>query len=353
MIESTTDRREKLPVSVIIPVLNEELNLPNCLESVAWADEIFVVDSGSRDRTCDLAEDFGAKVVEFDYEPGGPRKKNWSLDNLPLGNDWVLLIDADERITPELQAEIRALFAKGAPSQRGFYLNRMHLFLGRFLRHGGNFPSWNMRLLHRDAGRYEKLGTEELGSAGDVEVHEHIVLDGPAGYLRAPMLHEDFKDLQSFIDRHNRYSTWDARMRTKLRDGDGEVDSIEPRLFGSPVERKRWLKRLWVKLPCRPFLRFAYMYFLRAGFLDGRAGFVYSCFKAVQEFHINAKMYERRLRTASFANAPFDFEAKERTMKQPGSLAIDVGTVLPEKIRDELVGSGGDARRIEQLIPTA
>ena len=145
------------------------------------------------------------------------------------------------------------------------------------------------------AGRYERLGTEEPLAAGDVEVHEHILLDGAAGYLQAPMLHEDFKDLQQFIDRHNRYSTWDARMRELLANGSGQVDSIQPRLFGAPVERKRFLKKLWLRLPAKPLLRFLYMYVFRAGFLDGRAGFVYACFKAIQEFHIGAKQYEKRL----------------------------------------------------------
>jgi glycosyltransferase involved in cell wall biosynthesis len=287
---------KKLPISVIVPVLNEERNLPDCLASVAFCDEVFVVDSGSRDRTGQIADDHGAHVVQFHYRPGGPRKKNWSLDHLPLKHEWVLLIDADERITPELETEIRALFQPDrGPDCDGYYLNRMHFFLGRFLRFGGNFPSWNLRLLKRNAGRYERLGTENLASAGDVEVHEHIKLNGRAGYLKAPMLHEDFKDLSSFIDRHNRYSTWDAEMRFRLAEGDDSVDSIQPRFFGEPVERKRFLKKWWLRLPGKPLLRFFYMYVLRAGFLDGRAGFIYACFKAVQEFHISAKQYEASL----------------------------------------------------------
>jgi glycosyltransferase involved in cell wall biosynthesis len=298
-VTKKTQSTDRVPVSVVIPVLNEERNMAACIESTRWADEVFVVDSGSTDRTTTLADDLGAEIVHFRYEPGGPRKKNWSLDHLPFRNDWVLLLDADERITPELEAEIRDLFKRG-PQHRGYYLNRMHLFLGRWLRYGGNYPSWNLRLLHRDAGRYERLGTEDLDSAGDVEVHEHILLDGPAGYLKAPMLHEDFKDLSHFIDRHNRYSTWDARMRRVLQEhGTAEVDSIPARLFGSPVERKRWLKRCWVHLPAKPLLRFLYMYVLRAGFLDGKAGFLYALFKGVQEFHIQAKMYEESLRRSS------------------------------------------------------
>lgn len=306
----------KLPVSVVIPARNEERNLPACLESVRWADEIFVVDSASHDRTCLIAEDFGAEVVQFRYRPGGPRKKNWALDNLPFRNPWVLLLDADERITDALATEIRQLFKEG-PACRGYYLNRMHLFLGAWLRHGGNYPSWNLRLLQRDAGRYERLGTEDLESAGDVEVHEHIRLDGPAGYLRSPMLHEDFKDLSHFIDRHNRYSTWDAKMRSVLRKGDETVAAIDARLFGSPTERKRWLKQLWVRLPMRPLLRFVYMYVVRLGFLDGRAGFLYSAFKAVQEFHINAKMYEERLRREGRLRRPPELDLPPRVTSDP------------------------------------
>ncbi|NQT39549.1 MAG: glycosyltransferase family 2 protein, partial [Planctomycetes bacterium] len=207
-----------LPVSVIIPVLNEERNLAECIQSVHWADEVFVVDSGSTDRTCEIAEECGARVVQFDYRPGGPRKKNWSMDNLPLGNEWILLLDADERITPALHEEIQREFAAG-PKHDGYYLNRKQIFLGKWIRWGGNYPSWNMRLLRRDAGRYETLATEELASAGDVEVHEHVVLGGSAAYLREPMLHLDYKDLHAFIDRHNRYSSWDAKMRLNLLQG--------------------------------------------------------------------------------------------------------------------------------------
>lgn len=283
--------KNRLPVSVVIPVLNEERNLPDCLASVEWADEVFVVDSQSTDRTCAIAEERGARVVQFQYQVGGPRKKNWSLDNLPFRNEWVLLLDADERITPELYDEIRAEFSRG-PRHDGYYLNRKQIFLGRWLRHGGNYPSWNLRLLKRDAGRYEKLATEDLASAGDVEVHEHVVLQGSAGYFGEPMLHLDFKDLYHFIDRHNRYSSWDAKLRQNLLEGREFSQAIPARLFGTAVERKRFLKRLWVRLPCRPLLRFLYMYVFRAGFLDGRPGFIYACFKAVQEFHIGAKMYE-------------------------------------------------------------
>ncbi|GAB6188087.1 glycosyltransferase family 2 protein [Thermopirellula anaerolimosa] len=287
------DESRTLPISVVVPVLNEEQNIADCLDGLGFADEVFVVDSGSTDRTCEIAAALGSKIVQFTFRKGGPRKKNWALEHLPFQNDWVLLLDADERITPELAWEIRDEFSRG-PRYDGYYLNRKLIFLGRWLRHGGNYPSWNLRLFKHKLGRYERLDTEELESAGDVEVHEHVVLDGQAGFLYQPMLHLDYKDLSRWIARHNNYSTWDAKVRLRLREGRGFSQSIRPRLLGSPVERKRWLKALWVHLPCRPFLRFAYIYLLRLGFLDGRPGFIYAVLKAIQEFHINAKMWEMR-----------------------------------------------------------
>jgi len=296
--EPDRPKQDTLPISVIVPVLNEEQNIAACLESVRFADEMFVVDSGSTDRTAAIAESLGAKVVQFRFVPGGPRKKNWALENLPFRNEWVLLLDADERVTPELEREIRQEFALG-PQFDGYYLNRKLIFMGRWLRFGGNYPSWNLRLFRHVLGRYEKLDTEELESAGDVEVHEHVVLQGKAGYLREPLLHLDYKDLSRWIARHNNYSTWDAKLRLNLLHGKELSHSIPARLFGNPVERKRWLKKLWIRLPCRPLLRFIYMYIIRLGFLDGKPGFIYAVLKAIQEFHINAKMWEMKMKEQS------------------------------------------------------
>lgn len=302
---------DKLSISVVIPVKNEEANIRDCLESVSFADEVFVIDSGSTDKTATIAESLGARVVQFQFVPGGLRKKNWALENLRFRNDFVLFLDADERVTKELQEEIRREFAAGPPFD-GYYLNRKLIFLGRWLKHGGNFPSWNLRLFKHRLGRYERLETEELASAGDVEVHEHVVLQGRAGFLREPLLHLDYKDLHRFIERHNNYSTWDAKMRLHLLEGGKFSREIPARLFGNPVERKRWLKRLWVRLPCRPLLRFVYIYILRLGFLDGKPGFIYAVFKAIQEFHINAKMWEMKHRVDMQA-APFTSSLVRRT----------------------------------------
>ncbi|MFN7623475.1 MAG: glycosyltransferase family 2 protein, partial [Acidobacteriota bacterium] len=196
---------ERIPLSVIVPVKNEELNLSACLASVSFADEIWVVDSGSTDGTGAIARQAGAEVVQFAYAGGFPRKKNWALANLPFKNEWILLIDADERVTPELEAEIRDVIATERGVD-GYYINRKLIFLGRWIRHCGWSPSWNLRLFKHRLGRYERLETDAVENAGDVEVHEHVVLDGRAEYLRHDLLHEDFKSVYHFIERHNRYS---------------------------------------------------------------------------------------------------------------------------------------------------
>src|SRR5205085_2266369 len=184
------------PVSVLVPTLDEELNLPDCLASLDWADEVFVIDSFSRDRTLEIARAHRAQVVQHAFESYS-RQKNWALGALPLRNDWVLIVDADERVTPELRREIERELT--APLYDGYYLNRRFIFLGRWIRHAGWYPSWNLRLFRRQLGRYD-----------DRDVHEHVVLNGRIGYLREDLLHLDRRGLETFISRHNRYSTLEA-----------------------------------------------------------------------------------------------------------------------------------------------
>ncbi len=279
----------KAPVSALVPMLNEEANIAACLDSLQFCDEIWVVDSHSRDRSAALAEQLGAKVVQFDYVPGGPKKKNWALANLPFKHPWVLILDCDERITPELEQEIRTAIAEPG-GRAGFYLNRRVYFLGRWLRHCW-YPSWNLRLFRHALGRYERLESGRL-ETGDNEVHEHVLLEGTAGYLKNDMLHYDYRSLHHFIERHNRYSTWEAEHRSRqLR---GEDRGLKPRFWGEPLERRRWLKNLFLRVPGKPLWRFLYTYVWRRGFLDGYPGFLISAYMAVYEFEIGMKTYELR-----------------------------------------------------------
>lgn len=283
----------KLPISVIIPVKNEERNIAACLESVAWADEIWVVDSRSVDDTATIARRYTDKIAQFDYPGGFPKKKNWALQNLSFKHEWVLLLDADERVTPELRQELRDVLKRKGGAD-GYYVNRKLIFLGRWIKHCGWYPSWNLRLFKHRLGRYEKLEAEDVENTGDVEVHEHVVLEGRAEYLKNDLLHEDFKSIYHFIERHNRYSNWDARVYHNLASG-VKTSGIRASLFGSPLERKRFIKRLWARLPCRPMLRFFWMYFLRLGFLDGKPGLIFCTLMSMHEAVIGAKIYERRL----------------------------------------------------------
>ncbi|NET00627.1 MAG: glycosyltransferase family 2 protein [Sphaerospermopsis sp. SIO1G1] len=282
----------KIPVSVLIPAKNEEANLPACLSSLQVADEIFLVDSQSSDRSVEIAESYGAKVVQFYFNGSWPKKKNWSLENLPFRNQWVLIVDCDERITPESWQEISELIEKD--ECEGYYINRRVFFLGKWIRHGGKYPDWNLRLFKHKQGRYENLNTEDIPNTGDNEVHEHVILEGKVGYLKYDMLHEDFRDLYHWLARHNRYSNWEARVYYNLLTGKDDSNTIGANLFGDAVQRKRFLKTVWVRLPLKPFLRFVLFYIIQCGFLDGKAGYIYGRLLSQYEYQIGVKLYELR-----------------------------------------------------------
>jgi len=281
-----------LPISVLIPVKNEETNLAACLRSVAWADEVFVVDSQSTDDTIRIAERLGANIVQFYYRGSWPKKKNWALSHLPFRNEWILILDADERITRDLRDEMAEAIQRSGYD--GYFINRKFIFLGRWIKHCGWYPSWNLRLFKHKLGRYEYLGagTEDIRS-GDNEVHEHVIIQGKAGYLRHDMLHEDFRDLFHWIERHNRYSSWEAKVYQHLRTA-AFPKTLKTNLFGEPLQRKRFLKRLWIYVPCKPFIKFVVMYVFMLGFLDGKAGYYFCRLHSHHEFNIQAKQYEVR-----------------------------------------------------------
>jgi glycosyltransferase involved in cell wall biosynthesis len=279
----------RVPVSVLVPIKNEAENLPRCLGCVLWADEIFVVDSGSTDGSVGLAEQLGAKVVQFTFNGTWPKKKNWALENLPFRNDWVLILDADEVLPPEAAAEIRDAIANPKGTV-GFWINRRFFFLGRWLRHS-YYPNWNLRLFRHALGRYERLSSGPTNS-GDNEVHEHVVVQGPTARLRFEMDHYAFPSIEVFVEKHNRYSNWEARVAADqlLQTSRGELSS-------APVERRRQLKRLSQRLPFRPLLRFLYIYIWQKGFLDGRDGYYFARLHAMYEFLSVAKTYELRRKT--------------------------------------------------------
>ena len=279
----------KAPLSVLIPVKNEETNIAACLESVAWCDDVVVVDSSSTDRTREMARAAGARVIDFIWNGNFPKKKNWALANISWKNDWVFIIDADERATPQLAAAMRAALSQ--TTFHGYYVNRRFWFLDGWLNHCGYFPSWNLRFFRHAVGRYEQSAGSAGTDSGDNEVHEHVQLTGLAGYLDGEMEHYAFPDVATWVEKHNRYSNWEARQQVAVESsGNSATETIEPGLA-----RKRRLRRLAWSLPFRPTLRFCYHYFWRAGFLDGYRGYVFCRLMAWYEFLSAAKAHELRL----------------------------------------------------------
>ena len=276
--------KKTVPVSIIVPVREEAANLPRCLDSVKWADEIFVVDSHSTDGTAQIAEARGAKVVQFDFNGTWPKKKNWVLENLPFQNEWVFILDADEVLPPEAETEFASAIAE-AGETAGYWINRRFMFMVKWLRHS-YYPNWNLRLFRHASGRYEKL-TDADTRSGDNEVHEHVIVQGPTGRLRCEMDHYAFPTVEVFVEKHNRYSNWEARVSA-----DRLLSGSAAQISSGHVERRRKLKQLSQRLPFRPLLRFLYIYIWQKGFLDGREGFYFARLHALYEFLSVAKTYE-------------------------------------------------------------
>ncbi len=274
-------------VDVLIQTYNEALNLPHTLTSLKGvANRVFVVDSGSDDGTQKIAESMGATVVHHDWE-GYARQKNWAIDNLPFESEWVLILDADEALTTELREEIRVISSRD-PRQMpevAFYINRVLIFMGRKIWNCGYYPSWNMRLFRRGKARYE-----------DRAVHEHMIAEGKAGYLKHLILHEDRRGLEHFFAKHNRYSTleaWEIYARPEPWPGLRTI-------MNDRITRRRYGKtRILPRIPAAWLVRFFFMYFFRLGFLDRRAGWMLCNFIASYELSVQLKLRElRRLRAS-------------------------------------------------------
>ncbi len=274
---------KSVPVSFLIPVKNEAGNLPRCLESIAWADEIWVLDSQSTDDTASIASAAGAKVAQFHFNGSWPKKRNWALENLTFKNEWIFLIDADETLPPEAADELRAIAAGGGDCE-AYKIDRRFCFLGQWLNHAYR-PNWVLRFFKRGAARFAKFTGAAIGNA-DHEIHEPMVVDGKIGRLRAEMAHYAFPTIESFIEKHNLYSNWEAHV-TLCEEQNPVRDD-----FGWRQRLKRWSRRL----PCRPLLRFLFIYVWQRGFLDGKAGYYFARLHGIYEFLTVAKTYELRLK---------------------------------------------------------
>lgn len=338
----------------MIITFNEALNLPHCLRALqGWTRKVFVIDSGSTDGTPEIARSFGAEVIHHPWE-GYARQKNWGLRTLPFEADWVLILDADEVIPVEVRDRLVEIDARPVASvkENGFFINRLTIFLGRPIRHCGYFPSWNMRFFKRGRASYE-----------DREVHEHMIVDNPVGYIREPMLHDDRRGLEHYVAKHNRYSTLEARaIFQEIRDPAGAA-RVAPNLT-SETRRRRWLKRYFMPyVPMPSVWRFLYMYMLRLGILDGRAGLEFCRFISVYDYLVALKLRELRRqartspRTADVSpvgsiRGLAQQEGELAARAEPGSRPVPL-PVRPEPVPPAAVEANGEviAEGPEQLRP--
>jgi len=257
-------------LAVIILTYNEEANIAQALDSVSgWANEIFILDSQSTDRTLEIAGRYGCRIAQNKFE-NYAKQRNYALDQLPIRSEWVLFLDADEWLSEELKKEISALIAS-SPEENGFYIKRRLIWMGRWIRRG-YYPSWQLRLFRNGKGRCE-----------DRAVNEHLIVEGTTGHLRNDFTDENKKGVTDWIAKHNGYATREAQelLNTRSEKGYQEIDA---RLLGTQAQRKRWLRyKIWNNLPplIRPFFYFIYRYILLGGFLDGREAFIFHFLQAL------------------------------------------------------------------------
>lgn len=280
----------KIPVTVLIAAKNEALNLPKCLKALQPAKSVVLLDSHSTDDTAMIAKKAGVKVVQFHYKGGYPKKRQWALDHLKIKTPWVLLIDADEEVTEELWGEIRQV-VDSADVCEAYFIRKQFHFMGKKFKFGG-FSFDAVLLFRRGKARFEHL-IDEPKESMDMEVHERLIVEGKIGKIESPLVHNDYKGLEAYLDRHNRYSTWEAKVRKLfLETGRYGQSSIQPKLFGNAQERRRFFKKIALRAPFEPCLWFFYHYIFKLGFLEGKRGLIASAIRAQYIFQVRAKMDE-------------------------------------------------------------
>ncbi|MGA2190456.1 MAG: glycosyltransferase family 2 protein [Steroidobacteraceae bacterium] len=268
-------------ISVLILTLNEEINLAACMDSCAWCDDIIVFDSFSGDRTREIAAMKNARFIQRRFD-NYAAQRNAALTEVQFKHPWVLMIDADERVPNDLAAEMQRAVANADTDTALFRMRRKDFFLGRWLRRSSGYPTWFGRLMRLGRVRVER------------EINEEYIADGKVVHLRAHLLHYPFnKGIAHWYERHNVYSSMEAQAKIRSRNA---ALSPQALLSGDPIERRRVLKRLGYRLPMRPALVFLYLYVVRLGFLDGRAGLTFSRMRASYELLIDLKVLEAERR---------------------------------------------------------
>jgi glycosyltransferase involved in cell wall biosynthesis len=273
-------------ISVIILTKNEEANLPNCLASLQKLDaEIFIVDSGSTDQTVALAQKAGCQVFEHPWE-NYEKQLNWALQNLPIKTLWIMRLDADERLTPELTEELKLVIHQTPDDITGYQVKRRVFFMGRWIRHGGYYPTWLLRIWRTGLGTCEQRWMDE-----------HIVLSqGKIANLQHDIIDENKKGLSFWVDKHNHYA--DREVRDLLDIALKQDDPVIRKGYLTQASQRRWIKKnLYGRSPLflRAFLYFLMRYTIGLGFLDGMEGLIFHFLQGFwYRFLVDAKTYELR-----------------------------------------------------------
>lgn len=286
-------------VDIMIPTLNESMHISECINNALEIGPVYVLDSFSKDGTQQMARDAGATVIEHPFE-NYSRQKNWGLDNLPFTAPWTFILDADERITPALRDEIHRI-ARDANAHSGYLVNRVVIFMGRQIRRGGLYPSWNLRFFKRGACRYE-----------DRSVHEHMLCAGEVGHLKHLMLHIRRESISKYLEKHIKYADMESEEWFKSYLGRGGGARAQS-LFRDSLRYRQWLRRkVWPTLPFKPLIRLVYMYIFRLGFLDGAAGWHLACLMSNYEYMIGLLYRDKIARSRA---------TEERERKESARLA--------------------------------
>lgn len=279
-----------LPITVVIPVKNEEANLDRCLKRLSRFAAVTVIDSSSTDRTREIAQAHGAKLLNFKWDGRYPKKRNWFLINHAPSTPWVLFLDADEFVDDAFCNEVSLAIA--ADRYDGFWLNYTNYFLGRRLKFG--VRQRKLALFRGGKALYEKVN-EELWSTLDMEIHEHPIIEGRIGEVRAPIEHNDFRGIEKFLDRHRAYAGWEAHRALGLsREGSKTISQL--------THRQRF-KYTYLQKSWYPIFYFCYAYFIRFGLMDGAAGFQYAFYKAW--YFLTIRLLIRELITAEDLRKPY------------------------------------------------
>jgi glycosyltransferase involved in cell wall biosynthesis len=279
-------RRTMNRVSILILTLNEEINLAECIDSCAWSDDIVVFDSMSKDRTLLVAPEKGARLVQRQFD-NYASQRNAALTTVSYKHPWVLMVDADERVTQELAQEIATAVDGASSDVAMFRMRRKDFFLGKWLRRSSGYPTWFGRLVRLGRVRVER------------EVNEEYIAEGDIQHLRAHLHHHPFNNgIAYWFERHNRYSSMEAVAKANIR---SEPIAIRALFSREPIDRRRALKQVLYRVPLRPLIVFLYLYIVRLGLLDGRAGFHFSRMRAAYEMLIDLKVIEARRRQHDLA----------------------------------------------------